>query len=86
MTSCFFLPAVIILSVPESELRVWMLQIYDSGMHNGDYVIIYVNQQTPDEALYATITSRDFWRADDGRNSDVKQAYENLFMVGNTYE
>ena len=81
MTSRFFLSSVIILSVPESELRVWMLQIFDSGMHNGDYVIIYVNQQTPDEALYATITSSDFWRSNDGRNSDAKRAYENLFMV-----
>ena len=72
---------VIILSVPETELRDWMLQIFDNNMHQGDYVIIYVNQQTPDQSLYNYLTSPEFWQADDGRDDDVMQAYENLFMV-----
>ena len=72
---------VIILSVPETELRDWMLQIFDNNMHQGDYVIIYVNQQTPDQSLYNYLTSPEVWQADDGRDDDVMQAYENLFMV-----
>lgn len=72
---------VVILSVPESEIRDWMLGVYSEEMHNGDYVFIYINQQTPDQQLVDSFTSLDFWQRNDGNDDNVRLAYENLFMV-----
>ena len=75
---CFL---VVILSVPLGELRSWMVEATRQKMHKGDFVFIYVNQQTPDQGLYDTLTSPDFIQSDDGDNSRAKKGYRNLFMV-----
>ena len=77
----FDLVAVVILSIPESELRNWMIQVYNEDMHDGDYVFFYINQQTPDQALFNTLTSEDFWKANDGNDDKARRGYRNLFMV-----
>ena len=73
--------AVVILSIPESELRTWMLQVEKEKMHKGDYVFFYINQQTPDQSFFNALTSEDFWKANDGNDNSARRGYRNLFMV-----
>ena len=70
-----------ILSVPLDELRDWMLGVHTEEMYQGEYVFIYVNQQTVDQSLYNNITSRELWETGDGNDNKVRQAMENLFLV-----
>ena len=72
-----------ILSVPLSELRDWMLAVYTEEMYNGEYVFIYINQQTVDQSLYAQITGSELWETGDGNDDKVRQANQNLFLVSN---
>ncbi|KAK2144110.1 hypothetical protein LSH36_785g03085 [Paralvinella palmiformis] len=72
---------IIILVVPETELRNWSKGAYDSHMTDGDYVFIYTNQQTPDERLFNLITSREFWEYGDSWDRDVKKAFDNFILV-----
>ena len=72
--------------VPTNEIRPWVLAAYDEGLwENGEYVIIYTNQELPSQELYEFLTSESIWKdtsdAPDGRDEDVKKMMESMMMV-----
>ena len=70
--------------VPTKEIRTWLLAAYDEGLaENGEYVLIYMNQQLPSEGFVKdTLTSESLWKGDDGRDEDVKTMMKSMLMVG----
>ena len=75
---CF---SVIVLATPEDELRDWSLAAFHSGMTKGNYVFIYLNQQTADPVLYAKITSNGFFEKGDEDDPKVYQGLLSFFLV-----
>ena len=79
---------VIIFVVPRDEIRAWVLAAYDEGLwENGEYVLIYVNQELLDQNLLENeITSQIIWQqpedeTPDGRDDDVKTMMQSMLMV-----
>ena len=64
-----------------SELRSWAIAAYNQGMYDGQYVFIYVNQQSATEDIYDQINSVSFYVRGDGLDDQAQKAYQNFFMV-----
>ena len=60
---------------------MWALGAYNSGMYKGDYVWVYLNQQTADPVLFSKITSKDFYLEGDDDDEKVLRALTNFFLV-----
>lgn len=73
--------AVIILSVPVSELRNWALAAYTSNMYSGDYVFLYVNQQTATEDVYKQLTSPSLYVQNNVDDENARKALRSFFLV-----
>ena len=69
--------SVIILVSPKEDRRRFMLQAYDLGMTQGDYVF-YTIEMLPEEDI---INPEETWFGADGRNKEAKQAFESVFHV-----
>ena len=59
------------------ERREFMLQAYDLGMTDGEYVFITFDM-TPQEDVFAL---QDVWEGQDDRNWAARQAFESVFHV-----
>ena len=71
-----------LLCVPRSALRQWMLCAKDEGMTKGDYGFIYINQELPTKSLYDQFTSDNLYTSTtDGKDEDAKQAFQSLLVV-----
>ena len=72
---------VVILALPLSELRTWMLAAYDNGMVDGDYVFIYLYNEIPSLQFKISVLETQFYNYGDERDPDGLVAYESLFVV-----
>ena len=64
-----------------SELRNWALAAFNMEMDGGDYVFLYVNQQTATEELYDQLTSTALYTEHDNSDDDARTAMESFFLV-----
>ena len=57
-----------------------MLEAYDQGMTQGEYVFFTV-EMLPEEDV---INPADIWASNDGRDEQARQAFEAVFHVSHT--
>ena len=69
--------SVIMLISPKEDRRRFMLEAFDQGMTQGDYVF-YTVEMLPEENV---INPEDVWKSNDGRDADARQAFEAVFHV-----
>ena len=72
---------VVILAIPPSKLRKWMLVAYDEQMVAGDYVFIFIDVETPSSDVRDDWLSKKMWRDGDGRNDNALTAFSNVLVV-----
>ena len=70
-----------ILAIPPSKLRKWMLVAYDEQMVSGDYVFIFIDVETPSSDVRDDWLSKKMWRDGDGRNDNALTAFSNVLVV-----
>ena len=79
----FVLPEVMMLLVPRETLRSWMIQYYESGLADGDYPVIFLNQQGNAREETAVETETEGWTDESDAANDHKafEALKSVFMV-----
>ena len=70
-----------ILAIPPSQLRTWMLCARDSGMTSGDYVFIFLNNEIPSAQLAADWSGDATWKQNSDDDDDAREAFQNLIVV-----
>jgi hypothetical protein len=64
-----------------AELRNWALAAYSSNMNSGDYVFLYVNQQTATEDVYEQLTSPSLYSRNNADDEKARNALRSFFLV-----
>lgn len=73
--------AVIILVIPKTEVRRYLVIAHDLGMTNGDYQFLYTERTVSDKTFLSNFTSRSFWEIGAADDEKARQGYHNLLYV-----
>ncbi|OWF50658.1 Atrial natriuretic peptide receptor 1 [Mizuhopecten yessoensis] len=79
---------IIVMVVPETDLRRYMLRAAALSMTAGDYQFVFVKTTLPSESDFQRLATTSIWQKGDGHDAAAKQAFRNVLYVvfGNTHD
>lgn len=79
---------IIIMIIPDSDLRRYMLRAHALRMTGGDYQFVFLKTTLPSQSDIQHLASTAIWQKGDGQDAAAKQAFRNVLYVifGNTHE
>ncbi|XP_053384657.1 atrial natriuretic peptide receptor 1-like [Mercenaria mercenaria] len=81
-SSIIFEARIIVLVIPQDELRTYMVRAHLMGMTGGDYQFLYADTQPADSAALTYINSVQLWKQGDQYDEAARQAFTNVLYFG----
>lgn len=72
---------VVVLIIPDTELRTYMIRAHARGMTSGDYQFIFIKTTILSNEEIADLESRALWESGDSEDLAARQGFENLLYV-----